>query len=83
MVFARASSRFAAASLRASPLARPSPIVSAARQTGAIRTLTATSRQQGKVLLILYDVCCFFISNGIQRCQLTKTTGPRARQAGA
>lgn len=24
---------------------------------GGIRTLTATSRQQGKVLLVLYDVC--------------------------
>ncbi|GAB7352785.1 hypothetical protein MBLNU459_g3407t1 [Dothideomycetes sp. NU459] len=55
MVFARSASRFAAASLRASPLARPSPIVSAARQSGAIRTLTATARQQGKVLLVLYD----------------------------
>ena len=54
MVFARAASRIArpaAASLRASP------IQSAFRQTGGVRTLTATASQQGKVLLVLYDVC--------------------------
>lgn len=80
MVFARASSRFAAASLRASPLARPSPIVSAARQSGAIRTLTATSRQQGKVLLVLYDVSCCQTSTIHTGSQLTFFTGFRARQ---
>ncbi|KAL1306359.1 hypothetical protein AAFC00_005072 [Neodothiora populina] len=60
MVFTRSASRFirpAAASLRASPVAprlASSPF-NAIRQTGAIRTLTATSSQQGKVLLVLYD----------------------------
>ena len=56
MVFFRSASRIArpaAASLRASPIT--SSFSSPLRSAGAIRTLTATSRQQGKVLLVLYD----------------------------
>ncbi|PNS14397.1 Formate dehydrogenase [Sphaceloma murrayae] len=61
MVFARASSRLArpaAACLRASPSAFRTaalPLTSSFRQTGGVRTLTATSSRQGKVLLVLYD----------------------------
>ncbi|KAI4716417.1 hypothetical protein E4T48_07398 [Aureobasidium sp. EXF-10727] len=52
MVFSRLATRAvrpAAASLRASPLS------SSLRSTGAIRSLSATTRQNGKVLMVLYD----------------------------
>lgn len=57
MVFFRSATRAvrpAAASLRASPLAGAS-LSSPLRSAGAIRTLSATSRQNGKVLMVLYD----------------------------
>ncbi|KAI4763476.1 hypothetical protein E4T52_04501 [Aureobasidium sp. EXF-3400] len=57
MVFFRSATRAvrpAAASLRASPLAGAS-LSSPLRSTGAIRSLSATSRQNGKVLMVLYD----------------------------
>lgn len=57
MVFFRSATRVArpaAASLRASPLASAS-LSSPLRSAGAIRSLSATSRQNGKVLMVLYD----------------------------
>ncbi|KAI4849965.1 hypothetical protein E4T44_03026 [Aureobasidium sp. EXF-8845] len=57
MVFFRSVTRAvrpAAASLRASPLAGAS-LSSPLRTAGAIRSLSATSRQDGKVLMVLYD----------------------------
>ena len=57
MVFFRSVSRAvrpAAASLRASPLAGAS-LSSPLRTAGAIRSLSATSRQDAKVLMVLYD----------------------------
>ena len=59
MVFLRSVSRLArpassVLSARAAP--RVSAGASFARQPNAFRTLTATAQQQGKVLLVLYDV---------------------------
>jgi formate dehydrogenase len=57
MVFFRSVTRAvrpAAASLRASPLAGAS-LSSPLRTAGAIRSLSATSRQDAKVLMVLYD----------------------------
>jgi formate dehydrogenase len=54
MVLFRSATRAvrpAVASLRASPLFLSSPL----RSAGAIRSLSATPRQNGKVLLVLYD----------------------------
>jgi formate dehydrogenase len=54
MVLFRSATRAvrpAVASLRASPLSLSSPL----RSAGAIRSLSATPRQNGKVLLVLYD----------------------------
>ncbi|KAH8631763.1 Formate dehydrogenase [Alternaria alternata] len=56
MVFLRSASRLArpASSLLS---ARAGPrLTSSLRQPNAFRTLTATASQQGKVLLVLYDV---------------------------
>ena len=56
MVFLRSASRLArpASSLLR---ARAGPRLTSLRQPNSIRTLTATASQQGKVLLVLYDVC--------------------------
>jgi len=53
MVFARVASRSAAASLRAS---RAAPLSNAFRASGGVRALSASATQQGKVLMVLYDV---------------------------
>jgi formate dehydrogenase len=56
MVFLRSASRLArpASSILS---ARAGPrLTSSLRQPNAFRTLTATASQQGKVLLVLYDV---------------------------
>lgn len=72
MVFLRSASRLArpASSLlsaRAGPrLTGAFPSI--ARQPNAIRTLTATATQQGKVLLVLYDVSSASFHLGFCKC---------------
>lgn len=82
MVFARSSLRLArpATSLlsqRATP-ALAQRGASVAKSLGGVRTLTATSSQQGKVLLVLYDVslsfqCCLAVLFLIALSRATST----------
>jgi formate dehydrogenase len=68
MVFTRSFSRLArpvsswlAASFGPQLTPRGAPLL---RQNGGIRRLTATATQQGKVLLVLYDVSEILIPRG-------------------
>lgn len=58
MVFARSFCRLARPASLLSARAAPRVARSAFRQPNQFRTLTASASQQGKVLLVLYDVRC-------------------------